>query len=180
MRYRELFEDAALVKITPAFLKQVRTQANRIASDIADDLPADLTEMVTRLLRQIDGVSRIGQLMTVFRAELRPESEIMNISTTGVHWTWHADSAQVYHHDNAYDDAERGGHDRNKLVAITLEADVPFQSIDWPYTVGTNLIHPNEKEITIFSDRQINILGIYTPDSEIPFERTVRTYGHYP
>jgi hypothetical protein len=170
-----------MVAVTPQFLNQVMIWANKIARDIAANFPKGdaFEKAVSDLLHRIDVQGNgIENIMTAWRAELRREPT--NITSTGVHWSWHADSAAVYHHDNAYD-ALSDGESRDDLVEVVIEADVRFQSIDWPYTVATNLIHPAEREITVKSGSRVNVTGLYVGEEEVPFElENVPVFGSYP
>ena len=162
--------------LTPAFVRRVRATANRIASDIAADLPRgpQFVAHLAGLLRKME----VAPKMLIVRAELRPEDAITGVTSVGCHWCWHADSARVYHHENAYDDAEEG-HDRDSLVEVTFEAEVNYQNIDWVYTLATNCIHPAEREITVRSGAQVKLLGAYSANEYHTINHTATVTGYY-
>ena len=181
MRYVELTENTALVPLTPTFLQKVRAMANRIASDIAQDLPTGqaFADKVAQLLQTIDVINGIDPVMTVWRAEMRDSATLDGLASVGSHWCWHSDSPAVYHHDNAYDDMARQGKQRSALVEFVMAAEVALRDIDWVFTVATNLILPGEREITIRSGTRIKITTIYVGDEEIDTDQTVAVYGSY-
>jgi hypothetical protein len=152
-------ENASLLQITPAFVRAVRKQCNRIAADIADDLPRNTTQFADRILAVVARIEQeepLGPTMTVVRAELRPADSVSGINSVGAHWSWSEAGARVYHHENAHDEY---GHDN--LRNIILVAEVPFNSIDWPYTIATNLILPGEQEITILNGATVKLKEIF-------------------
>ena len=180
MRIQEILRESwQLVKVTPLFIKNVRKTAKNIALDIADDLPQDDTQLgkiIVNLLQRIDVICGINQTMLICRAELRPKSALRGVTSVGCHWTWHDDSAKVYHHENAYD-----SHNKNaKLIEMIFTGVVPFAAIDWVYTIATNLIHPAEREITIKPNSEIKMSEIYYGDKVMDCkDATATTFGYY-
>ena len=159
MKWRDVIKEGVeQLKVTPTLVKNVRRVANKIAWDIAADLPADDQQLgmkITQLVATINQAEPITATMTLLRAELRPRDSVPDgITGVGAHWSWSEDGARVYHHDNA---DEHG----KALVTITLVATVPIRSIDWVYTIATNLIHPAECEITIRNGASIALDEIY-------------------
>jgi hypothetical protein len=176
MRFYEILnENYQMVSVSSGFLKEVSRLTKKISAD--SDLPngPEFETVVMNLLKQIDGIAGIGSLMTVWRAELHPKGQETNLSSTGSHWSWHADSAKVYDDENA----EYFHKGKEELVEVVLEADVKFKSIDWPYTVATNLILPNEREITVRPGSIVNVMGLYVGRNEIPFESQLPVIGQY-
>jgi hypothetical protein len=179
-----LTEDAH-IDLTPNFIQRITRAARSISFDIAADLPKGpaLVERVNTLLARINQSCPIEDVMTVERAEIRPKAVLNNLGTVGCHWCWEDGAAQIYHHDNAYEDAEREGYKRSDLVEIILVANVQFQSIDWPYTIATNLIHPAECEITIRNNARIMLIDIANAGSgyiDITPDQNVVVAGYYP
>lgn len=155
-----LCENANLLQITPAFVRAVRLHCNRIAADIADDLPRNnkqFADGIRAVVARIEQEEPLAPMMTVVRAELRPRESIPDgITSVGAHWSWSEAGAQVYHHDNAYDE-----YGRENVAQIILIAEVAFNSIDWPYTIATNLIHRAEQEITIKPGATVKLIEIF-------------------
>lgn len=177
MRYFELNETAEMVNLTPAFLRRVRATTNRIASDIAADLPRG--QQFVALLRGLLEKMDVAPTMMIVRAELRPQESITGITSVGCHWCWDPDQARVYHHDNAYDDAERDGYDRDSLVEVTFVAEVAFRNVDWVYTLATNCIHPAEREITVRSGAQVMLVEAFTPGGYQIINHLATADGYY-
>lgn len=183
MLIADLFESPDMVQITPQFIAAVRAAGDHIAADIADDWPQDDTEFASKI-RQLLGtmhvIGGIGQHMVVDRAELRPKQSVPDgITSVGCHWCWGSSAAQVYHHDNAYDEAKSSGFNRKDLIEITLVASVRFEDVDWPYTIATNFIHPGEQEVTIKNGVEVRLEQIWVGNEEIEVGRTVDVSGFY-
>lgn len=162
-RLMRLCENANLLPITRPFVRKVRAQCDRIAADIADDLPKDdqqFAEHIHQVIARIEAEEPLAPTMTVVRAELRPAAEVPDgVTGVGAHWSWSENGARVYHHDNAYDEY---GRDDNNLVEVVIVAQVPFNGIDWPFTIATNLILPGEQEITIKSGATVKLIDLFT------------------
>lgn len=179
----DLFENADMVQITPQFIAAVRRAGDRIAWDIADDWTKDDGELavnINELLKTMHVIGGIGQTMILDRSELRPKQLVPNgITSVGCHWCWGSGAAAVYHHDNAYEDAEQAGYKRKDLIEITLVATVKFEDVDWPYTIATNFIHPGEQEVTIKDGATVMLDYVWVKDKEIEVGRPVGATGFY-
>lgn len=160
-----IVENMALVPLTEKFAQQVRKMANKIARDIADDLPKnnnDLLKIIEHKLSQIDQYCGIDAVMMVGRAELRNKDDLPDcLSDVGCHWCWSGDE-RVYHHENAYDE-----YGQDDLVEVGLVAKVNIRDIDWVFTIATNLILPGEGEITIKSGATVKLVDVFVDGNDI-------------
>lgn len=160
--------------ITPDFLSQVRKCVDSISGDWTFDDDADLTQRIKNLTDRIEHACLTSEGYLIQRAELRPEDHIPEgFSSVGCHWSWESGTAQVYHHDNAYDDH---GED---VEEVMIDAIVQASDIDWAYTFATNLIHPAEREITIYPGKNIKLDALWVDDMEHPVNMIAQVAGDY-
>ena len=172
-----LVETPNEVKLTKTFLNKVRAAFNHIdSSSRLPDTDAKLAEQITELLDEIEAQEGpLGDNMIVTRAELRPRQTLPNgIVSLGCHWCWGDGADTVYHHDNAYDRWAADGFDKDDLAQVTLNAEVKFSDIDWPFTIATNLRLPDEHEITIRSGAIIVLNEIFWDDGSAVVDKNVR------
>lgn len=160
-----------------AYLAKVRKAMTRISSDWNDEYKnnAVLTAAIQRITKQIMilGAINTNQIM-IWRAELRPLVQIQaqNFSSLGGYWTWHSNSPQVMHHDNAYDEFHEINSD--DLHEITFEAEARLIDIDWPTTIAQNIILPQEREITMKNNSIVHVHTLYTNDDEFNVNFQIR------
>jgi hypothetical protein len=178
------------VRITPAFLKQVMARANRIARDIAADLPQgpELVARIEVILANIQRECAHGNVLVIQRDELRAREQlgltqtkgrvrVAALGSVGCHWAW--GEPGVYHHDNAMDDAERNGFSRDQLVNFRMTGEVRSRDVDWPFTIATNLILPGEEEVTVKPNAKMKITDIVGDRWWDSTPQNVVTSGYY-
>jgi hypothetical protein len=167
------------LRLTPILLRQVRSLCKKIAWDIAEDLPKGpaFAHAVQAVISRINQAEPIASVMTVVRAELRPATDIPDLASVGAHWAWDEGGARVYHHDNA---PEHFSAEDGELQEIIIVATVPFNSIDWPFTLATNLILPGEHEITVRPGSRVALVEIFAGNDVFDcHNRKVPVYGEY-
>lgn len=163
----------------PGFLKAVRRHMvkEQLLFDWQDADDETLMRGLQQVARTIDALGNVSASgVSVWRAELRPLEQVEEdaYGSVGRYWSWHADSAGVQNHHNAYDSYP--DDDRDELVEVTFEARVRFADVDWPATLAQNLCLPGEREITVKPGARVTVTTIYAPDDErvnlvLPVER---------
>lgn len=171
-RYIEIVENAQQ-NSSSEFLAEIRKWMRFITSSIPAPPDEELAEFVSEKMQEIDFHASAGSEYLIERIELRPRNQLQNLGSVGCHWSWEDGAAAAYHHDNA-----RDAHD-GKLVEIRLVARASDDSIDWPYTLATNFIHPGESEITVKSGAQITLEAIWMDGEEHEVNQTVTVSGSY-
>lgn len=173
---QSLFENANMVLITPILIKNVRQIVKTISYDAYERLPItdnELENLIKNKIKEIDMVSGIGSTMTITRSELRDKKLIPNkLSSVGCHWSWHADSSQVYDSDNVTE---------KNVINIILEGEVQFNDIDWEFTIATNLALPQEREIKVKLNSKVHLYTIYDTvnNKEYDVDYDVICYGGF-
>lgn len=161
------------------FLRRVGEYIGEHLSDWSEDFakPEEMKSAVARWWNTLDAMASIdGNTIAVWRAELRPITEIEDDSypTIGCFWTWNANSAAICWHDNAAEE-----HGDAECAEVTFEATVNFRDVNWVATVAKNLVLRNEREIMVNDGTKIMVRGIYAPDwHSLNKTFTVSNAGH--
>lgn len=123
-----------------------------------DDFPSynvedDLSSIIPMIRKRIEIYKNLGEIFLVYRVVMVPENEIKK-DNPGHFYFLHKRSVTS---GQALDSIGFYKDDRKYLSVITAEANI--SAVDWYHTLWSNILYPDDDEITLKHAKFLNVCG---------------------